>query len=186
MAGICTLPMWAIFEFAKSTPRARSAPSRESAPAAPQETAPPPPRPRSISTAWPRTAKAGCGSQTCWAFDTLAATATSTAFPVAERRGLPGDDPPAGTSTAYSAPTGIALLAAGDVIIADTGNSRIRKLQPNDPVKMDIVSGNSQKGITGTALDALIVKLTGKAGVPAGGVSVAFAVTSGSADLDRK
>ena len=100
--------------------------------------------------------------------------------------GFAGDDAPAGTSTAYSSPTGIALLAAGDVIIADTDNSRIRKLQPNDPVKMEIVSGNNQKGLTGTALDAMIVKLTGKAGVPAGGVSVTFAVTSGSADLSAR
>ena len=35
-------------------------------------------------------------------------------------------------------------------------------------------------------MDALIVKLTGKTGLPAGGVTVAFTVTSGSADLSTK
>ena len=100
--------------------------------------------------------------------------------------GFAGDDAPAGAATKYSGPVGIALGASGDVIVADTYNSRIRKLQPNDVVKMDIVSGNNQKAVTGTAMDALIIKLTGKTGLPAGGVTVAFAVTSGSADLSTK
>jgi uncharacterized protein (TIGR03437 family) len=48
---------------------------------------------------------------------------------------------------------------------------------------MDITSGNNQKGVTGITLDAMIVKLTGKTGIGAGGVNVTFAVTSGSATL---
>jgi uncharacterized protein (TIGR03437 family) len=100
--------------------------------------------------------------------------------------GFSGDDASATTATQYNGPIGVALAAAGDVIIADTGNSRIRTLQPNDPSKMDILSGNNQKGTTGTALDALIVKITGKTGLPAAGIPVTFAVTSGSADLTAK
>jgi uncharacterized protein (TIGR03437 family) len=100
--------------------------------------------------------------------------------------GYSGDDGPATMATQYNGPTGIALAPNGEIVIADTGNSRIRKLQPNDPAKMDILSGNNQKGVTGTTLEALIVKLTGKAGLPAAGVQVAFAVTSGSADLTAK
>jgi len=100
--------------------------------------------------------------------------------------GFAGDDISAGADTMYNTPTGIALNAAGEVILADSLNSRIRKLQPNDPAKMDIVRGNNQKGLTGTALDAMVVKLIGKAGIAAGGVSVTFAVTSGSANLSAK
>jgi uncharacterized protein (TIGR03437 family) len=100
--------------------------------------------------------------------------------------GLAGDDVSAGGDTMYNTPSGIALNAAGAVILADTFNSRIRNLQPNDPAKMDIVRGNSQQGITGTALNAMVVKLTGKAGIGAGGVGVTFTVTSGSADLSAK
>jgi uncharacterized protein (TIGR03437 family) len=100
--------------------------------------------------------------------------------------GFAGDDAPAGGATAYNQPLGITLVTPGDVILADTYNSRIRKLQANNPAHMDIVSGDKQTGTTGTALDAMIVKLTGTTGVPAGGVTVTFAVASGSADLSAK
>jgi trimeric autotransporter adhesin len=99
--------------------------------------------------------------------------------------GYAGDDAPttASANTLFLNPGGVAVAAAGDVIIADTGNSRIRKLQPNDPVKMDIVSGNSQAGTTGTALKALIVKVTGRATFPVPNAKVTYQVTSGSATL---
>jgi len=97
--------------------------------------------------------------------------------------GFAGDDLAANANTLYNLPTGIALNSTGEVLVADTHNSRIRKLQPNDPTRMDIVSGNNQTGTTGTALNAFIVKLTGKTGLPAAGVPVAFAVTAGSATL---
>jgi uncharacterized protein (TIGR03437 family) len=100
--------------------------------------------------------------------------------------GFSGDDASATSATQYNGPIGVAFASTGEVIIADTGNSRIRKLQPNDPTKMDILSGSNQKGVTGTALDALIVKITGKTGLPAAGIPVTFAVTSGSADLSAK
>jgi uncharacterized protein (TIGR03437 family) len=100
--------------------------------------------------------------------------------------GYSGDDAAATTATQFNEPCGIALSTAGDVIVADSGNSRIRRLQPNDPAKMDIFSGNNQKATTGIALDALIVKIMGKAGMPAAGIPVTFAVTSGSADLTAK
>jgi uncharacterized protein (TIGR03437 family) len=97
--------------------------------------------------------------------------------------GFAGDNAPAWAGTQYNGPVGITLAAGGDVIIADTYNSRIRKLQVNDPTKMDIVSGNKQAGVTGIALDAMIVKVTGKTGLPAEGLNVTFAVTAGSATL---
>jgi uncharacterized protein (TIGR03437 family) len=100
--------------------------------------------------------------------------------------GFSGDDAPVTANTQYSTPTGIAVAASGDVIIADTNNSRIRRLQANDPTKMDLVSGNNQQGTTGTALAAFVVRITGKAGLPAAGVPVTFTVTAGSADLSAK
>ncbi|HJZ99923.1 MAG TPA: IPT/TIG domain-containing protein [Candidatus Solibacter sp.] len=100
--------------------------------------------------------------------------------------GFAGDDAPAGGATQYNAPTGVAAISTNELIIADTNNSRIRRLQANDPTKMEIVSGNNQKATTGTTTDALIVKLTGKTGLPAGGVRVTFTVTAGSADLTAK
>jgi uncharacterized protein (TIGR03437 family) len=97
--------------------------------------------------------------------------------------GYGGDDAPSGPASLFYYPRGIALAAAGDLIVADTTNSRIRKLQPNDPVKMDIVSGNSQAGVTGTALKALIVKVTGRAAFPVPAMKVTFQVTAGTATL---
>ena len=69
------------------------------------------------------------------------------------------------------------------MILADTYNSRIRKLQPNNPVRMEIVSGDGQTGTTGTALAPFIVKIVGQTNVPAAGISVTFAVTAGAATL---
>jgi uncharacterized protein (TIGR03437 family) len=100
--------------------------------------------------------------------------------------GFAGDDLSAGITTLYDYPYGIALNSAGEIIIADTDNSRIRKLQPNDANRMDVVSGNNQAGTTGTPLNPIVVKMTGKAGAPAGGINVTFAVTSGTADLSLK
>ncbi len=100
--------------------------------------------------------------------------------------GFAGDDSPAGSNTMYNSPAGITLSRGGDIIVADTYNSRIRKLQPNDPARMDIVSGNNQTGTTGAAMQAFVIKVTGKAGIGALGVPVTFAVTSGSADLSAR
>jgi uncharacterized protein (TIGR03437 family) len=100
--------------------------------------------------------------------------------------GFAGDDQTAGPATLYDFPYGIALNAAGEIIIVDTDNNRIRKLVPNSAARMDVVSGNAQTGTTGTALNPIIVKITGKAGVPAAGINVTFTVTSGAADLSLK
>ena len=69
------------------------------------------------------------------------------------------------------------------MILADTYNSRIRKLQPNNPVRMEIVSGDGQTGTTGTALAPFIVKIVGQTNVPPAGISLTFAVTAGAATL---
>ena len=100
--------------------------------------------------------------------------------------GFAGDDNPVGTNTMYNVPMGIAISRGGEIVVADTYNSRIRKLQPNDPSRMDIAGGNNQTGTTGVALQAFVVKITGKASIGAMGVPVTFAVTAGAADLSAK
>ena len=97
--------------------------------------------------------------------------------------GFAGDDATASSVTRYHGPAGIALNTAGEVILADTYNSRIRKLQPNNPVRMEIVTGSGQTGTTGTTLAPFIVRITGQTGVPPAGIGVTFAVTAGAATL---
>ena len=97
--------------------------------------------------------------------------------------GFAGDDATASSATLYRGPAGIALNDANEVILADTYNSRIRKLQPNSPVRMEIVSGNGQTGTTGTALAPFIVKIIGQTDAPPSGINVTFAASAGAATL---
>jgi len=99
--------------------------------------------------------------------------------------GYSGDGGPA-TAAAVSFPTTIiASSVAGEVLVDDSGNHRIRKLAINTPSRLDIVSGDAQTGTAGRPLaNLLTVKLTGRASVAVAGVSVAFAVTAGSATFD--
>ncbi len=98
--------------------------------------------------------------------------------------GFDGDGTPAGPATKFRSPQGIALGLNGEIIVADTYNSRIRQLLPNLATRLDFVSGNSQTGTVGEPLPAaLIVRLMGSAGGGINGVSVAFAVASGEAKL---
>ncbi len=87
-------------------------------------------------------------------------------------------------SAKFWQPSGIAVDRSGVVYIADRNNCRIRKLTPNPPAQLAIVSGNNQSGPVGTALPgALRVQVTFSAGVAVPGVYVSFSVTSGSATL---
>ena len=79
---------------------------------------------------------------------------------------------------------GLAVDRSGNVYLADYANHRIRKLTPNAPAKLEIVSGDGQRGPVGAALaGALIVRVSGAAGPGVPGVTVAFAVASGAATL---
>jgi sugar lactone lactonase YvrE len=86
---------------------------------------------------------------------------------------------------------GIKVDASGDLYVADEGNqyvgypgNAIRKLILNSPSGLAIASGNNQTAPAGSALpQALTVTVNGRGGVGAPGVTVDFAVTSGSATL---
>jgi uncharacterized protein (TIGR03437 family) len=97
--------------------------------------------------------------------------------------GFAGDGQPAGTATRMDA-MGVAVGANGDVILVDTYNNRIRKLEPNPAARLDIVSGNNQDVTVNEASKAaVIVRLIGKTGTGLSGAPVAFAVTAGEARL---
>jgi sugar lactone lactonase YvrE len=79
---------------------------------------------------------------------------------------------------------GIRVDSSGDVYVADPGGNVIRKLIVNSPVSLAVSDGNNQTAPAGSALTkALRVVVSGRAGVGVPGVTVNFAVTSGTATL---
>lgn len=99
------------------------------------------------------------------------------------RYGFAGDGGLA-TSAAVASPHGIAVDRSGAIYFADRNNHRIRKLTPNPPARLVIVSGDKQTGAAGAALPAALrVSVLGSAGVGVPGVAVGFRVASGSATL---
>jgi uncharacterized protein (TIGR03437 family) len=87
------------------------------------------------------------------------------------------------TSTAFSG-KGIKADAQGNIYIADPNGNAVRKLVMNLPVSAAIADGNFQTAFTGQPLPkALKVMVTGTSGFGVPGVTVNFAVTSGSATL---
>jgi sugar lactone lactonase YvrE len=81
-------------------------------------------------------------------------------------------------------PQGLTIDRAGDLILTDSYNSRIRKLTLNSPTRLAIAGGDGQTGTTGSSLPLpLKVQLTFRAGVPVEGIEVTYAVTSGSATV---
>ena len=97
--------------------------------------------------------------------------------------GFSGDGGPA-TSARLGMVYGVAADAQGNVYLADTNNDRIRRLSPVIPAQITTVRGNGQIGGTGYRLpEPLVVRVDTRAGAPAPYVTVAFAVTSGTARL---
>ncbi|MBI4471634.1 MAG: hypothetical protein HY646_03135, partial [Acidobacteria bacterium] len=84
-----------------------------------------------------------------------------------------GDDGPS-TAAALSAPSGVAVDIAGNLYIADTGNSRIRKVNANGIITT--IAGNGDPGFSGEDVAATSAALNFPWGVavdPAGNVFVA-------------
>ena len=72
------------------------------------------------------------------------------------KEGFKGDGGPA-LDGELASPSGVAVLPSGNLLIADTGNHRIRWVQPGGPIQT--VAGNGQIGNTDEAPDAANAKL---------------------------
>jgi uncharacterized protein (TIGR03437 family) len=87
-------------------------------------------------------------------------------------------------SAELAEPQGLWLDSKGNILVADTYNSRIRELTLDAPTSLSISSGDAQSSTAGTPLALpLIVKASFQAGVPIPGISISFAATSGTATL---
>jgi uncharacterized protein (TIGR03437 family) len=72
----------------------------------------------------------------------------------------------------------------GNLVVVDRLNHRLRRLSPQTPAVLGVVSGSAQSGVTGEPLPKpLVVRVADANGVPVQGVAVTFAVTSGVATL---
>ena len=102
--------------------------------------------------------------------------------------GFPGNcigDGGIATQAQITSPQGLAVDSSGRVFIGDVMCNAVRVLTPDAPSGLSISgSGNNQTGQVGWTLpNPLQVVVDGSAGVPVPGVSVNFAVTSGSATV---
>ncbi len=88
------------------------------------------------------------------------------------------------TYAQFCGPASVAVDSHGDVYVADEVGNAIRKLTPDHPTGLTIDGGDNQTGQSGWTLPyPLQVLVNGSAGVAVPGVSVNFAVTSGTATI---
>jgi len=94
----------------------------------------------------------------------------------------PDDGVPALSTSFFS--TGIKVDQNGDLYAVDPGDSKVWKSILNSPAALTTVSGNNQVAPAGQSLPAALkVQVGGRAAFGVPGVTVNFAVTSGSATL---
>ena len=110
--------------------------------------------------------------------------ATGAFFTISGAGTIPPADGLMANSTSGFNGAGIHVDASGDLYVADPGGNAIRKLIVNSPVSLAVSDGNNQTAPAGSVLTkALRVVVNGRAGVGVPGVTVNFAVTSGTATL---
>jgi len=78
------------------------------------------------------------------------------------RAGFSGDGGPA-IQAQLNAPSGLAVDSAGDILVADTGNNRIRQITANGT--MSTIAGNGTPGFAGDTFPAVGAELLAPAGV---------------------
>ena len=103
----------------------------------------------------------------------IGASGTITTFAGTGERGWAGDGGPAGEALLAS-PSGIAVDAAGNVYIADTGNRRVRRIDPSGTITT--FAGTGERGWAGDggpAGEALLASPSGIAVDAAGNVYIA-------------
>lgn len=86
--------------------------------------------------------------------------------------GFSGDGGPA-ISAELSAPSDVAVLADGSILISDTGNDRIRRIAPNGVVTTVAGGGRGLAGDGGPAAAALLNGPRGLTALPGGGYLIA-------------
>ena len=86
-----------------------------------------------------------------------------------------------------SVPNSVAAGQDGSIYIADNGNSRVRRVAAValGGSILSIVSGNSQVASPGAGFQPLVVKVSSASGSGVSGVSVAFAVKSGTGSVSN-
>lgn len=87
-------------------------------------------------------------------------------------RGLGGDEGPA-TDAQLDAPQGLAIAADGSILIADSGNHRIRRISPDGLITTVVGTTAGLSGDGGPATDAQLNGPRGVAVTAAGGVLIA-------------
>jgi hypothetical protein len=91
-------------------------------------------------------------------------TVTITTIAGTGQGGFGGDNGPA-TAAGLSFPTGVAVAADGSILIADTGNNRVRRVSPT--VTITTVAGTGQGGFGGDNGPATATQLSDPTGVAA-------------------
>jgi hypothetical protein len=110
--------------------------------------------------------------------------ATGAFLTISSAGNVPAADGLMANSTSGFNGAGIHVDSNGDLYVADQAGNAIRKLIVNSPVSLAVSDGSNQTAPAGaTLLKALRVVVNGRAGVGVPGVTVNFAVTSGSATL---
>ncbi|MBO9532278.1 MAG: hypothetical protein J7513_04800 [Solirubrobacteraceae bacterium] len=108
---------------------------------------------------------------------------TITAWAGTGESGAGGDGGPA-TDARLNAPTGLALMLDGSVLIADTGNNRIRRVTPSGTITT--VAGTGTAGFSNDGSPATTALLSAPTGVAPLGTNGAFLVAdTGNSRLRR-
>lgn len=102
-------------------------------------------------------------------------------------RGEPGFGDGAGTEARFQSPSGLAVTPAGQVVVADTLNNRIRLIQADPARTVLTLAGNGQLGYRdGDGSQAMFRNPTGAAVGPAGEIYVADSGNHAIRRLDRR
>jgi uncharacterized protein (TIGR03437 family) len=112
----------------------------------------------------------------------LDSTGTLTRVAGTSRLGYSGDGGQA-TSAQFANPTGVAVDAAGDLYIADSGNSRVRKVSPSGVIST--AAGNGFSGSSGDGGQATAAQLSEPLGVAVDAAGNLYIADSGSERVRR-